>query len=150
VARVVNLNRALESLRQEGYRVVGLAAEGSVNLAEADLEGPLVLVTGSEADGLALLTRKHCDQLVSIPLRGATPSLNASVATALVLYEVARRSWMRQLKAGQPAPRLQRPQLGGGEPDAADSLVSFSAFPVADPANGAEPGTMGWTPDSTP
>ncbi|MFQ6537301.1 MULTISPECIES: 23S rRNA (guanosine(2251)-2'-O)-methyltransferase RlmB [Aphanothece] len=111
VARVVNLNRALDSLKQEGYRVVGLASEGSVSLEEADLEGPLVIVTGSEGDGLAMLTRKHCDQLVRIPLRGATPSLNASVATALLLYEVARRGWMKGLRGGQPAPRIQRPQL---------------------------------------
>jgi 23S rRNA (guanosine2251-2'-O)-methyltransferase len=156
VARVVNLNRALESLKQEGYRVVGLATEGSVNLTDADLEGPLVIVTGSEADGLAMLTRKHCDQLVSIPLRGATPSLNASVATALLLYEVARRSWMKDLRAGQPSPRLQRPQLGAADlaaavdPDLASGGEPFSAFPVADPAKGIEPGTMGWTPDSTP
>ena len=117
VARVVNLNRALDSLKQEGYRVVGLAAEGSVSLEQVDLEGPLVIVTGSEGDGLSMLTRKHCDQLVSIPLRGATPSLNASVATALLLYEVARRSWMKGLRGGDPAPRIVRPQL----PNAAGS-----------------------------
>lgn len=111
VARVVNLNRSLESLKQEGYRVVGLAEEGSVSLMEADLDGPLVIVTGSEGDGLSMLTRKHCDQLVRIPLRGATPSLNASVATALLLYEVARRGWMRHISGSSPAPRLVRPQL---------------------------------------
>ncbi|MDI9405281.1 MAG: 23S rRNA (guanosine(2251)-2'-O)-methyltransferase RlmB [Chitinophagaceae bacterium] len=116
VARVVNLNRALDTLKQEGYRVIGLAAEGSVSLEQADLDGPLVLVTGSEADGLAMLTRRHCDQLVSIPLRGATPSLNASVASALLLYEVARRSWMRGLRGGDPPPRLVRPQLPTAAP----------------------------------
>jgi 23S rRNA (guanosine2251-2'-O)-methyltransferase len=111
VARVVNLNRALESLKQEGYRVIGLAAEGTLTLEEADLEGPLVVVTGSEGEGLSMLTRRHCDQLVRIPLRGSTPSLNASVATALLLYEIARRGWMRGLRGQAPAPRLQRPQL---------------------------------------
>jgi len=111
VARVVNLNRALDTLKQEGYRVVGLAAEGTVSLEEADLAGPLVIVTGSEGDGLSMLTRRNCDQLVRIPLRGATPSLNASVATALLLYEVARRGWMKGLSGSQPAPRLVRPQL---------------------------------------
>mgnify|MGYP001826868393 CR=1 FL=1 len=116
VARVVNLNRALERLKEEGYRVVGLASEGSVSLEQADLDGPLVIVTGSEGDGLSMLTRRHCDQLVSIPLRGATPSLNASVATALLLYEVARRGWMRGLRGGDPAPRLLRPQLPSPPP----------------------------------
>lgn len=111
VARVVNLNRALDTLKQEGYRVVGLAAEGTISLEEADLDGPLVIVTGSEGDGLSMLTRRNCDQLVRIPLRGATPSLNASVATALLLYEVARRGWMKGLRGSQPAPRLVRPQL---------------------------------------
>lgn len=111
VARVVNLNRSLEALRQEGYRVIGLAAEGNLTLEEADLEGPLVVVTGSEGEGLSLLTRRSCDQLVRIPLRGTTPSLNAGVATALLLYEVARRSWMQGLRGTSPAPRLQRPAL---------------------------------------
>ena len=111
VARVVNLNRALDTLKREGYRVVGLAGEGTVSLEEADLDGPLVIVTGSEADGLSMLTRRNCDQLVRIPLRGATPSLNASVATALLLYEVARRGWMKGLRGSQPAPRIVRPQL---------------------------------------
>ena len=111
VARVVNLNRALDSLKDEGYRVIGLAGEGSVALSEADLDGPLVVVTGSEGDGLSMLTRKHCDQLVRIPIRGATPSLNASVATAMVLYEVARRGWMQKISGAAPAPRIVRPQM---------------------------------------
>ena len=111
VARVVNLNRALDTLKQEGYRVIGLAGEGSVSLSDADLDGPLVIVTGSEGSGLSMLTRKHCDQLVRIPLRGATPSLNASVATAMVLYEVARRGWMKQISGSAPAPRIVRPQM---------------------------------------
>ncbi|MFM7169364.1 MAG: 23S rRNA (guanosine(2251)-2'-O)-methyltransferase RlmB [Cyanobium sp.] len=111
VARVVNLNRALDTLREEGYRVVGLDTKGTVSLEEADLEGPLVVITGSEGQGLSLLTRRSCDLLVRIPLRGATPSLNASVATALVLYEVARRGWMRGLQGTAPPPRLVRPNV---------------------------------------
>jgi 23S rRNA (guanosine2251-2'-O)-methyltransferase len=130
VARVVNLNRALDTLKREGYRVVGLAGEGTVSLEEADLDGPLVIVTGSESDGLSMLTRRNCDQLVRIPLRGATPSLNASVATALLLYEVARRGWMNGLKGSQPAPRIVRPQLPapalrtvGGEATTGESTI---------------------------
>ncbi len=134
VARVVNLNRALETLKEEGYRVVGLASEGTVSLEQADLEGPLVIVTGSESDGLAMLTRKHCDQLVSIPLRGATPSLNASVATAMLLYEVARRGWMQGLKGGQPAPRLRRPQLPVPQPLAEAQPSALDATPAEEQA----------------
>ncbi|MEB3305103.1 MAG: 23S rRNA (guanosine(2251)-2'-O)-methyltransferase RlmB [Cyanobacteriota bacterium] len=149
VARVVNLNRALDSLRQEGYRVVGLDAKGTVSLEEADLEGPLVVITGSEGQGLSLLTRRSCDLLVRIPLRGATPSLNASVATALVLYEVARRSWMRGLQGTAPAPRLVRPSVATQplEADEADAPPPAPELPkeentLADPEEalfGTEP-----------
>ena len=111
VARVVNLNRSLETLKDAGYRVVGLAEEGDQTLEEVDLDGPLVVVTGSEDQGLSMLTRRHCDHLIRIPLRGITPSLNASVATALCLYEVARRSWMKGLRGQNPSPQIVRPKL---------------------------------------
>ena len=130
VARVVNLNRSLETLKQEGYRVIGLAGEAGVALSEADLDGPLVIVTGSEGSGLSMLTRKHCDQLVRIPLRGATPSLNASVATAMVLYEVARRGWMKQITGSAPAPRIVRPQLAS----APQIITEPVTAPVSEPA----------------
>ncbi|MFN9546151.1 MAG: 23S rRNA (guanosine(2251)-2'-O)-methyltransferase RlmB [Cyanobacteriota bacterium] len=134
VARVVNLNRALESLREEGYRVVGLDPQGSVSLEEADLEGPLVVITGSEGQGLSVLTRRSCDQLVRIPLRGATPSLNASVATALVLYEVARRGWMRGLRGTAKPPRLVRPHLPSEPPQSeAQPLPALIPVPVSSP-----------------
>ncbi len=110
VARVVNLNRSLETLKNSGFRVVGLAEEGDITLPELDIDGPLVVVTGSEDKGLSLLTRRHCDQLVRIPLRGMTPSLNASVATAMFLYELARRSWMKGLHGQAPSPRMVRPK----------------------------------------
>jgi 23S rRNA (guanosine2251-2'-O)-methyltransferase len=138
VARVVNLNRALEALKQDGYRVVGLAGEGTVTLEEADLSGPLVVVTGSEADGLSMLTRRSCDQLVRVPLRGATPSLNAGVATALVLYEVARRGWMRGLSGSAPAPRLVRPALAAPPAETPPEVAPEEALddlPVETPRN---------------
>lgn len=138
VARVVNLNRALDSLKQEGYRVIGLAEEGTVGLHEADLEGPLVVVTGSEGSGLSLLTRKTCDQLIRIPLRGATPSLNASVATALMLYEIARRGWMKSLSGTAPAPRIIRPQLPAPAPRVISSAAADDdLLDAADTVDGA-------------
>ncbi len=106
VARVVNLNRSLAKLKEQGYSVIGLAEEGEVTLQEADLSGPLVVVIGSENKGLSLLTRKHCDQLVRIPLRGVTTSLNASIATSVVLYEIARNSWMKRISGYSPSPKL--------------------------------------------
>ncbi len=108
VARVVNLNRSLEQLKNSGYRVIGLADDGDLTLPEVDLEGPLVVVTGSEGKGISLLTRRHCDHLVRIPLRGVTTSLNASVATAIFLYEVARRGWMKGIYGQTPSPRMVR------------------------------------------
>ena len=117
VARVVNLNRSLEKLKDAGYRVIGLAGEGDVTLPDVDLSGPLVLVTGSEDQGLSLLTRRHCDQLVRIPLRGVTPSLNASVATALCVYEVARRNWMKDIHGQAPSPPIQRARMAGQRDD---------------------------------
>jgi 23S rRNA (guanosine2251-2'-O)-methyltransferase len=92
-----------------------------------------VIVTGSEGSGLSMLTRKHCDQLVRIPLRGATPSLNASVATAMVLYEVARRGWMKQITGSAPAPRIVRPQI-----PSAPAAASVAA-PEAEPELQDEP-----------
>ena len=126
VARVVNLNRSLEKLKDSGYRVIGLAAEGDVTLMDVDLDGPLVLVTGSEDQGLSLLTRRHCDQLVRIPLRGITPSLNASVATAMCVYEVARRNWMKDIHGQAPSPPIVRPQVKTQE-------VSPPVPPVSEP-----------------
>tara|TARA_Y100001968_G_scaffold197690_1_gene181288 strand:- start:162 stop:1406 length:1245 start_codon:yes stop_codon:yes gene_type:complete len=108
VARVVNLNRSLTTLKEQGYRVIGLAEEGGSTLQEVDLEGPLIVVIGSEGKGLSLLTRKHCDQLVRIPLRGITTSLNASIATSVVLYEIARNTWMKGISGQSPSPKLLR------------------------------------------
>ena len=113
VARVVNLNRSLEKLKVAGYRVIGLAEEGDVTITDVDLDGPLVLVTGSEENGLSLLTRRHCDQLVRIPLRGVTPSLNVSVATAICVYEIARRNWMSDIHGQAPSPPIKRARTGG-------------------------------------
>lgn len=148
VARVVNLNRSLETLKEEGYRVIGLAGEAGVALSEADLDGPLVIVTGSEGSGLSMLTRKHCDQLVRIPLRGATPSLNASVATAMVLYEVARRGWMQQITGSAPAPRIVRPQIPSA-PAPSVSHAEAVAVMAAEPVIDAEP-ELDFEPEFSP
>jgi 23S rRNA (guanosine2251-2'-O)-methyltransferase len=112
--------------------VIGLAEEGDLTLEEVDLDGPLVIVTGSEGQGLSMLTRRHCDQLIRIPLRGVTPSLNASVATALCVYEVARRGWMKGLKGQTPSPRITRPQLVGPAVETALSASEPGDFPIAD------------------
>ena len=91
VAQATNLTRALESYRKAGFFVVGLDADGDVQLPGLELaDQPLVVVVGSEGKGLSRLVRETCDQIVSIPMAGATESLNAGIATAVTLYEIAR------------------------------------------------------------
>jgi len=98
IARVVNLNQALERLKEAGYWVVGAEASGERSVSAIDLKGPLVVVIGSEGKGISLLTQKLCDFICHIPLKGKTPSLNAGVAGAIVLYEVSRQRATRTIK----------------------------------------------------
>jgi 23S rRNA (guanosine2251-2'-O)-methyltransferase len=92
VARATNLTRSLEELKAAGCFVVGLDADGSIDLPRLEAAAePLVLVIGSEGKGLSRLVRQTCDVVVSIPMAGQMESLNAGVAAGVVLYEVARR-----------------------------------------------------------
>lgn len=91
VAQTVNLVRQLKAYQDAGCMVVGLAADGEVSLPELGLaDGPLVLVVGSEGDGLSRLVAETCDQLVSIPMANQVESLNAGVAASVALYAVAQ------------------------------------------------------------
>ncbi|WP_106849967.1 23S rRNA (guanosine(2251)-2'-O)-methyltransferase RlmB [Blastococcus sp. Marseille-P5729] len=90
IAQVTNLSRALVALQKAGVFVVGLAADGDVELQNLDMAGdPLCIVVGSEGKGLSRLVAEKCDQIVSIPMSGATESLNASVAASVTLWQVA-------------------------------------------------------------
>ncbi|MFC9686572.1 23S rRNA (guanosine(2251)-2'-O)-methyltransferase RlmB [Streptomyces sp. NPDC056948] len=92
VARATNLTRALEAYKKAGIVVVGLAADGEVELGELEaLGGPVAIVIGSEGKGLGRLVGETCDHRVRIPMPGGTESLNAGVAAGIVLYEAARR-----------------------------------------------------------
>ncbi|MGB3692299.1 MAG: 23S rRNA (guanosine(2251)-2'-O)-methyltransferase RlmB [Spirulinaceae cyanobacterium] len=97
VARVVNLRRALEELKAANFWIYGTVSQNHKPLNTVEFKGPVGLVVGSEGDGLNLLTERCCDFLVSIPLSGKTPSLNASVATAIALYEVYRQRQSEKL-----------------------------------------------------
>ena len=106
VARVVNLSRALEDLKAAKFWIYGTAVTGSVPLHTVEFVNPkddnkkpipIVLVVGSEGEGLSMLTQRSCDVLVSIPLQGNTPSLNASVAAGMALYEIYRQRWLNTL-----------------------------------------------------
>jgi 23S rRNA (guanosine2251-2'-O)-methyltransferase len=92
VARVANLPRILEVLRDRGFWVVGLDAAGEVALADLrPPPGPVAVVVGSEGEGLSRLVRESCDELVAIPLRGRVASLNVSVAAGVFLFALAAR-----------------------------------------------------------
>ena len=92
VARATNLTRALTAYQKAGLMVVGLAADGEVELDALDvLDGPVAVVVGSEGKGLSRLVSETCDVRVRIPMPGGAESLNAGVATGIVLYEAARR-----------------------------------------------------------
>jgi 23S rRNA (guanosine2251-2'-O)-methyltransferase len=88
---VTNLARSLTELKERSIRVVGLADDAALTLYEADLSGPLALVLGAEGPGMRQLTRKTCDLLVRIPMKGAVESLNVSVAAGICLYEAVRQ-----------------------------------------------------------
>ena len=92
VARCTNLARTIKEYREGGMFAVGLAADGDVSLDDLALATePLVIVVGSEGDGLGRLVEQTCDVTVSIPMSGLTESLNAGIAAAVTLAEVARR-----------------------------------------------------------
>lgn len=92
IAQVTNLTRALKRCQSDGFTVVGLDADGLTSLYELEAAvGPLVVVVGSEGRGLSRLVGETCDLRVSIPMTSTVESLNASVAAAVTLAEVARR-----------------------------------------------------------
>ncbi len=91
VAQVTNLQRALGEASDAGLQIVGLAGkQDAIPLSDVPRAGARVLVVGSEGKGLRRLVRQRCDFLASIPMRGPTESLNASVAAAIALYETVR------------------------------------------------------------
>jgi len=91
VSRVVNLNRALEQLKKNGFLIIGLTGDAPLSILDFQDKTPLVVIVGSEDKGISLLTQKKCDFLLSIPLKGKTSSLNASVAGAISLFHLTSK-----------------------------------------------------------
>ena len=88
---VTNLARTLNEMKERDIRIVGTSDDAQHTIHDIDLSGPLALVLGAEGSGLRQLTRKTCDELVRIPMRGAVESLNVSVAAGVCLYEALRQ-----------------------------------------------------------
>lgn len=88
---VTNLARTLGELKERDIAVIGTAEEAPASLYEADLTRPVAWVLGAEGRGMRQLTRKTCDELVHLPMRGAVESLNVSVAAGICLYETLRQ-----------------------------------------------------------
>lgn len=88
--KVTNLSRAMDEMREHGFRLIGLDSEGDMAISEVDSTPPLALVLGAEGKGLRELTRKTCDQVVRLDLPGAIKSLNVSNAAAISLYALLR------------------------------------------------------------
>lgn len=91
IARVTNLAKTIDFLKDAGLWVYGTSGDGDKTIHETDFGGPVAIVIGSEGSGMSRLVREKCDFLVKIPMIGPLESLNASVAAALVMYEVTRK-----------------------------------------------------------
>lgn len=113
LARVVNLVRALELLKEHGLWVVGLDERGTQDYDKYDFTSGAVLVLGREGAGLHDLVRRTCDHLLRIPMAGQVASLNVSAAGAVVLFEAARqRRASREPQNPQGSPKKQQKGLG--------------------------------------
>jgi len=91
VYQVTNLARTLRWLKDQGLWIFGAAGEAEQTVYQADLTVPMALVMGAEGKGMRRLTREQCDVLVKLPMQGKVESLNVSVATGVLLYEVVRQ-----------------------------------------------------------
>ena len=91
VSRVVNLNRAIDELKKNGFLVIGLSGDGQISISEFHEKTPTVVIVGAEDKGISLLTQKKCDFLLKISLKGKTSSLNASVAAAISLFHLTNK-----------------------------------------------------------
>ena len=114
VATVTNLVRALEKMKHENIWVVGLDERGTPDYTDFDFKTDMVLVLGREGAGLHDLVKKTCDHLLRIPMAGNVPSLNVSVAGAVVMYEAARQRREAARGVTNAASKPSKPRKGLG------------------------------------
>ncbi len=91
ICTVTNLNSTIKSLKKKGFWVIGSDMDNSAVYSEVDYNIPLVLVIGSEGEGMSRLVKESCDIIVNIPMKGKINSLNASVAAGILIYKVIEK-----------------------------------------------------------
>ena len=111
--KVANLNDTIKKLKEANVWVVGTDIDATKNFYEYDYRQPIAIVIGNEGRGLRRLVKENCDELVKIPMAGKMASLNASVASALLLFEVVRQ---REWKTGAAAAPLPTPPVPFSNP----------------------------------
>ena len=95
IAKVTNIAATIEELKEKGVWIVGTDANAQKSFTDVDYSVPVAIVIGNEGKGIRRLVKEKCDFLVRIPMTGAFNSLNASVAGALMMYEVFRKRTLR-------------------------------------------------------
>lgn len=146
--KTTNLNDTIRKLKEANVWVVGAAGEATKDFFEYDYRQPVALVIGNEGKGLRRLVRENCDELVKIPMAGKMSSLNASVASALLLFEVARqRRWTKAVPP-PPAPASFSPGYGHYSP--APAQPSVPADELASYLGSSMPMSPGFEPSPSP
>ncbi len=91
ISMVPNIKHAISLMKDAGITIVGAEAEGESTVWDMDFTGPIALVVGSEAEGMRRTVKEHCDHIIKLPMQGKVNSLNASVATGIIIFEIMRQ-----------------------------------------------------------
>ncbi len=91
ISMVPNIKHAISSMKNSGVTIVGAEAEGDRDVWDIDLTDPIALIVGSEAEGMRKTVKEHCDHIIKLPMLGKVNSLNASVATGIIIFEIMRQ-----------------------------------------------------------
>ncbi|MDD2371904.1 MAG: 23S rRNA (guanosine(2251)-2'-O)-methyltransferase RlmB [Firmicutes bacterium] len=91
IIKVTNINKTIDTLKKDGYWVYGADMEGGTDVFKTKLDGNICLVVGNEGSGISQLVKKNCDAMVMIPQVGPLGSLNVSVATGIIIYEIFKQ-----------------------------------------------------------
>ena len=97
IARVTNITDAITKLKENGLWICGTAVDAKNYYYNQDLTGPIGIVIGNEGKGMSEKVKNNCDFLVKIPMKGKVTSLNASVSTGIIIYEVVRQKNLKNI-----------------------------------------------------